>query len=102
MAKRANPGAAPSYAPLPSVDARARNESGFQKFMREQVWAADKIGGNISILIGPPFCLAVAPRCDFMLFYVITNTLHPASLIRLLNLRAHQGFHRQIHPDGTL
>ncbi|CAG7847862.1 SubName: Full=Uncharacterized protein {ECO:0000313/EMBL:CCA77846.1} [Serendipita indica DSM 11827] len=58
MAKRANPGAAPSYAPLPSVDARARNESGFQKFMREQVWAADKIGGNISILIGVSFFTA--------------------------------------------
>ena len=35
MAKRANPGAAPSYAALPSVDARARNESGFQKYVCE-------------------------------------------------------------------
>ncbi|PVF94530.1 hypothetical protein CPB86DRAFT_636359 [Serendipita vermifera] len=56
MAKRAGATATPSYQPI--TDSRRSNESGFQRFMREQIWAADKAPGNLSILIGTGFFAA--------------------------------------------
>ncbi|KAG8813049.1 hypothetical protein FRC19_002695 [Serendipita sp. 401] len=59
MAKRANASATPSYQPISAIEGKGRTkESGFQKFMREQVFAPEKIGGNVSIVVGVTFFAA--------------------------------------------
>ncbi|KIJ63994.1 hypothetical protein HYDPIDRAFT_154964 [Hydnomerulius pinastri MD-312] len=53
MSRRAAPQNAALFgAPPPRRAINDPNESGFSRFMREQVWAPEKLPGNISILTG--------------------------------------------------
>ncbi|PPQ96098.1 hypothetical protein CVT26_004730 [Gymnopilus dilepis] len=52
MARRGAPAAHPSYLPHPQHDVRALNdpnESAFSRFLRTEVFAPEKLPGNISI-----------------------------------------------------
>ncbi|KAF8174414.1 hypothetical protein BJ912DRAFT_858452 [Pholiota molesta] len=52
MARRSAPSAQPSYLPHPHNDPRSLtdpNESAFSAFLRTEVYAPDKLPGNISI-----------------------------------------------------
>ncbi|KAI3615360.1 hypothetical protein WG66_003494 [Moniliophthora roreri] len=56
MARRsAPPGSGPAYVPKnPAVGRRLvdPDESAFSRFLREEVWAPEKLPGNISIVTG--------------------------------------------------
>ncbi|KAI0933063.1 hypothetical protein AcW1_000006 [Taiwanofungus camphoratus] len=57
MARRAAPpGSGPAYYSGAPIRARGAipnpNESAFSSFMREEIWAPEKLPGNISILTG--------------------------------------------------
>ncbi|KIK97588.1 hypothetical protein PAXRUDRAFT_31709 [Paxillus rubicundulus Ve08.2h10] len=53
MSRRAPPQSAALFgAPPPRRAISDPNESTFSRFMREQVWAPEKLSGNISILTG--------------------------------------------------
>ncbi|KAF9220367.1 hypothetical protein BS17DRAFT_348791 [Gyrodon lividus] len=53
MARRAAPQTASLFgAPPPRRAINDPNESAFSRFMREQVWAPEKLPGNIGILTG--------------------------------------------------
>ncbi|KAF5346498.1 hypothetical protein D9756_010043 [Leucocoprinus leucothites] len=56
MARRSAPSAQPSYLPHPlSAPKRSLNdpnESAFSRFLRTEIWAPEKLPGNINILTG--------------------------------------------------
>ncbi|KIJ15821.1 hypothetical protein PAXINDRAFT_76614 [Paxillus involutus ATCC 200175] len=53
MSRRAPPQSAALFgAPPPRRAINDPNESAFSRFVREQVWAPEKLPGNISILTG--------------------------------------------------
>ncbi|KAF4585181.1 hypothetical protein EYR40_002018 [Pleurotus pulmonarius] len=55
MARRGAPAnAVPSFAPQiqPRRAAHDPDESAFSRFLREQIWAPEKLSGNISIVTG--------------------------------------------------
>ncbi|KAF8839764.1 hypothetical protein BDN67DRAFT_728684 [Paxillus ammoniavirescens] len=53
MSRRAPPQSAALFgAPPPRRAINDPNESAFSRFLREQVWAPEKLPGNISILTG--------------------------------------------------
>ncbi|CAL1697223.1 unnamed protein product [Somion occarium] len=55
MARRsAPPNAGPAYygAPTQRRQLNDPNESAFSRFMREEVWAAEKLPGNVNIVTG--------------------------------------------------
>ncbi|EGN94290.1 hypothetical protein SERLA73DRAFT_143910 [Serpula lacrymans var. lacrymans S7.3] len=55
MARRAAPpNASPAFLSAPTTRRAIHdpNESSFSRFMREQIWAPEKLPGNISIITG--------------------------------------------------
>ncbi|KAF9451459.1 hypothetical protein P691DRAFT_807820 [Macrolepiota fuliginosa MF-IS2] len=56
MARRSTPSAQPSYLPHPLNAPRRTlndpNESSFSRFLNNEIWAPEKLPGNINILTG--------------------------------------------------
>ncbi|KAG5353017.1 hypothetical protein E4T56_gene13515 [Termitomyces sp. T112] len=56
MARRSAPGSVPSYMPHPSqrrtVGAHDEDQSAFSRFLQTELFAPEKLPGNINLLVG--------------------------------------------------